>query len=161
MLPELSGLFLWLSKTKSMHFWCPKTVFNNVTGCLIPSDEINILCQEARLGCRNHIHNTGFWTLWKAYESQCRNINRRLGNMAANIVWVQNRNKTGVCVDRQSLCKKLVSMATSTTVYLKHQKHMWLDTPNIVVCDTSTVWRVHMNHSTGWILSSWTKSLTI
>ena len=77
-----TGMFLGLSKTESMTSWRSKTVSSIFIGWAFTPHEINILCQEARLVCRNHIHDTGFWTLWKAYESQCRNINRRLGNMA-------------------------------------------------------------------------------
>ena len=81
-LPKLTGMFLGLSNIESMTSWCSKTVPNIFIGCAFAPHEINSLCQEARLLYRNHIHDIGFWRLWKVYSSKCRNINRRLGNMA-------------------------------------------------------------------------------
>ena len=36
-LPKVTGVFLWLSKTKSMTFWCSKNVSNILVGWLIHS----------------------------------------------------------------------------------------------------------------------------
>ena len=44
MLPNITGMFLRLSKTKSMTFGRSKTVSNIVIRCLIACEEINNLC---------------------------------------------------------------------------------------------------------------------
>ena len=44
MLPNITGMFMWLSKTKSMTFGRSKTVSNILIRCPIASDEINSLC---------------------------------------------------------------------------------------------------------------------
>ena len=44
MLPNITGMFLWLFKTKSMTFGRFKTVSNILIRCPIVSDEINTLC---------------------------------------------------------------------------------------------------------------------
>ena len=44
MLPNITGMFLRLSKTKSMTFGRSKTVSNIIIRCLIASEEINSLC---------------------------------------------------------------------------------------------------------------------
>ena len=43
-LPKMTGMFLGLSRTKSMTFGRSKTVSNILIRCLIASDEINSLC---------------------------------------------------------------------------------------------------------------------
>ena len=44
MIPNIKGMFLRFSKTKSMTFGCSKTVSNILIRCLIAFDEINNLC---------------------------------------------------------------------------------------------------------------------
>ena len=44
MLPNITGMFMWLSKTKSMTFGRSKTVSNILIRCPIASEEINSLC---------------------------------------------------------------------------------------------------------------------
>ena len=44
MLPNITGMFMWLSKTKSMTFGRSKTVSNILIRCPIASDDINSLC---------------------------------------------------------------------------------------------------------------------
>ena len=44
MLPNITGVFMWLSKTKSMTFGRSKTVSNILIRCPIAFDEINNLC---------------------------------------------------------------------------------------------------------------------
>ena len=44
MLPNITGMFMWLSKTKSMTFGRSKTVSNILIRCPIASDEINTFC---------------------------------------------------------------------------------------------------------------------
>ena len=43
-LPNITGMFLWLSKTKSMTFGRSKTVSNILIRCLIASFEVNTFC---------------------------------------------------------------------------------------------------------------------
>ena len=43
-LPNISGMFLWLSKTKSIIFGRSKTVSNILIRCYIASDDINNFC---------------------------------------------------------------------------------------------------------------------
>ena len=44
MLPNITGMFMWLSKTKSMTFGRSKTVSSVLIRCPIASDEMNSLC---------------------------------------------------------------------------------------------------------------------
>ena len=44
MLSNITGIFMWLSKTKSMTFERSKTVLNILVRCPIASDDINSLC---------------------------------------------------------------------------------------------------------------------
>ena len=69
MLPHITGMFLWLSKTKSMTFGRSKIVSNIIIWFLIASDQINSLC--------DFLDFVGNW--WNQTQTKSVDLVRRVG----------------------------------------------------------------------------------